>query len=604
MDHAQTEQLEEQPPERDYDDAPHMHAGTVAPKLSLRAHDGGNLALSHADARAVVADDPRALVADVRRALSGAWPLPAAAPDDAAGERRLSAARETLGAAGDAASRREARAWANPYEPLGRGTFVCRSALKLCALDAAYDLVKDGGDVVDVCAAPGGCAEYAAFRGAARVVATSLAGANGDGEGAAWRVGDLGGRVELVLGPDGKGDVYDAATRDAVVAAATRARRPTLVVADGGFDAADHAPDQDAAAGRLCRCEFAVAVAALAVGGNVVLKLFLPLRSTSTAALVHAAGRLFATVALAKPVTSRATSGEVYLIALGLRPVDDATRRAVADALTAEPAAPVSSDPPAASWTVVAAFLDAARRRLVESQADACETMLRRAAGLPCLRPPPCDVRAFEARWHLPGGALGGKRPRRPFVVGVVGPSGVGKSTLAAALAGRLGAAHVKEDPAFFLKSCPKSYEYRDPVSECPEHIDWEKTAARADELLAGARLAVVEHYLLLAPGRERFLFDRCDCVLFLDPGVDADGAAARATCRERRAGRTAGRPDAELAHLRAYYDAHVWPAFERYTLAPFRALPGECKATLDARRPPAAVLADALAAVAAFRAR
>ena len=590
--------------ERAYDDAPHMHAGTVAPKLSLRAHDGGNLALSHADARAVVADDPRALVADVRRALSGAWPLPAAAPDDAAGERRLSAARETLGAAGDAASRREARAWANPYEPLGRGPFVCRSALKLCALDAAYDLVKDGGDVVDVCAAPGGCAEYAAFRGAARVVATSLAGANGDGEGAAWRVGDLGGRVELALGPDGKGDVYDAATRDAVVAAATRARRPTLVVADGGFDAADHAPDQDAAAARLCRCEFAVAVAALAVGGNVVLKLFLPLRSTSTAALVHAAGRLFATVALAKPVTSRATSGEVYLIALGLRPADDATRRAVADALTAEFVVPVASDPPAASWTVVAAFLDAARRRLVESQAEACETMLRRAAGLPCLRPPPCDVRAFEARWHLPGGALGGKRPRRPFVVGVVGPSGVGKSTLAAALAGRLGAAHVKEDPAFFLKSCPKSYEYRDPVSEAPEHIDWPATAARADELLAGARLAVVEHYLLLAPGRERFLFDRCDCVLFLDPGVDADGAAARATCRERRAGRTAGRPDAELAHLRAYYDAHVWPAFERYTLAPFRALPGECKATLDARRPPADVLAAALAAVAKFRAR
>ena len=69
--------------ERAYDDAPHMHAGTVAPKLSLRAHDGGNLALSHADARAVVADDPRALVADVRRALSGAWPLPAASPDDA-----------------------------------------------------------------------------------------------------------------------------------------------------------------------------------------------------------------------------------------------------------------------------------------------------------------------------------------------------------------------------------------------------------------------------------------------------------------------------------------------------------------------------------------
>ena len=136
------------------------------------------------------------------------------------------------------------------------------------------------------------------------------------------------------------------------------------------------------------------------------------------------------------------------------------------------------------------------------------------------------------------------------------------------------------------------------------ERDEWARLHARGAELLAGARLAVVEHYLLLAPGRERFLFDRCDCVLFLDPGVDADGAAARATCRERRACRTAGRPDAELAHLRAYYDAHVWPAFERYTLAPFRALPGECKATLDARRPPAAVLADALAAVAKFRAR
>ena len=58
MDHAQTEQLEEQPPERDYDDAPHMHAGTVAPKLSLRAHDGGHLALSPADAGAVKESAP------------------------------------------------------------------------------------------------------------------------------------------------------------------------------------------------------------------------------------------------------------------------------------------------------------------------------------------------------------------------------------------------------------------------------------------------------------------------------------------------------------------------------------------------------------------
>ena len=567
------------------------------------------------------------VVEDVRAAFSASWALRGVLSGDAAGEERLAAARSALGEC-EAGAVGEARSWSNPYEGLGRETFVCRSALKLAALDAAFGLVGERCGFVDVCAAPGGFSEYASWRcaslgGRATGVATSLVGANGDGSGAEWRAGDCGGAVAFL-----DGDVYDEATRRRVVEAAMGrlgGARPSLVVADGGFDANAGAADQDLGAAKLVACEFAVAVAALGEGGAMVLKVFSPLRARATAAMVHAASRLFDAVHVCKPLPSRASSGEAYLVGVSFRPLADRARAAVVavldEAIAADPRPEGGGTPPTAGLERTLAFLDGARRRLVASQADACETILRRAAGLPVDAPPRADVARYERLWRLEGAPKRRKAPtrkrplspskeeKRPFVVGVVGPSGVGKSSLAEALAESLGAVYVKEDPRFFLKSCPKSYEYRDPVSEEPGHVDWRATAAETDRLLATGDVAVLEHYLLLAPGGGRdWLQGKCDCILFLDPGVGptedppASSDACR-RCRERRVGRTAGRPDAEIDHLRAYYDAHVWPAFVKYTLAPFRALSADVPcAVLDASRPAAAVLSDALAAVSRFR--
>ena len=60
------------------------------------------------------------------------------------------------------------------------------------------------------------------------------------------------------------------------------------------------------------------------------MKLFLPLRCAATVALVHVASRLFDTISLAKPVTSRASSGEVYLVGRGFGALSEAERGSVA----------------------------------------------------------------------------------------------------------------------------------------------------------------------------------------------------------------------------------------------------------------------------------
>ena len=149
---------------------------------------------------------------DVVETLAAAWSRQGApcTAKDARDEDALGGARAALGAI-ESSSLKAARARANAWETLGKGAFVCRSALKLAALDAAFHFRKGG--FVDACAAPGGFCQYLSAKGS-RGAALSLVGCNTDGKGARWEA-PADDRVVVV-----EGDVYEKGRRDALVAAA------------------------------------------------------------------------------------------------------------------------------------------------------------------------------------------------------------------------------------------------------------------------------------------------------------------------------------------------------------------------------------------------
>eukprot|EP00930_Biecheleria_cincta_P059688 TRINITY_DN45408_c0_g1_i1.p1 TRINITY_DN45408_c0_g1~~TRINITY_DN45408_c0_g1_i1.p1 ORF type:complete len:219 (-),score=22.64 TRINITY_DN45408_c0_g1_i1:23-679(-) len=161
--------------------------------------------------------------------------------------------------------------------------------------------------------------------------------------------------------------------------------------------------------------------------------------------------------------------------------------------------------------------------------------------------------------------------PCRPAVIGVAGPSGSGKSSLAIALAQRLGARYVPEDPAHFILPYV-SYSERDARYEAPGNVKWEAAEAALSEALAsaGARgaarpVVVVEHYFLLA--KVSSLLPFLDFCLVLDPCIRLTDAEGREVCRERRVGR-GHRTPAEADALRRYYDEVVWPHYKQHTVA------------------------------------
>ena len=78
-------------------------------------------------------------------------------------------------------------------------------------------------------------------------------------------------------------------------------------------------------------------------------------------------------------------------------------------------------------------------------------------------------------------------KKRRPFVVGLDGGSGAGKSSLAALLAGEGGAAVVQSDDFFAAEVTAEGWEKRSPRERAEDVIDWRRLRLAALEpLLAG----------------------------------------------------------------------------------------------------------------------
>ena len=175
-----------------------------------------------------------------------------------------------------------------------------RAAFKLMELDDRYHLIAKGARVVDLGAAPGGWAQVAVQRGAARVVgvdllpmdpvpgATILEGDFMDDAMPARLAELLGGRADLVLS-----DMAPNTT---------------------GHNATDHLRIMG-----LADLALHFAIGMLEPGGVFVAKVF---QGGSEKTMLDKLKRHFASVRHAKPPSSRKESSELYVVATGFRTLD------------------------------------------------------------------------------------------------------------------------------------------------------------------------------------------------------------------------------------------------------------------------------------------
>merc|ERR1712232_871401 len=117
-------------------------------------------------------------------------------------------------------------------------------------------------------------------------------------------------------GADGTGDLLKPGNLEHCVKQLAR-EQVLLCVADGGFSD-DAIPQnlQELYFYRLFLAELLTAVSCLGQGGKFVCKLYTSF-SASTSALLFLTTRLFESVEIVKPVSSKATGPERYLVASG-----------------------------------------------------------------------------------------------------------------------------------------------------------------------------------------------------------------------------------------------------------------------------------------------
>ena len=175
-----------------------------------------------------------------------------------------------------------------------------RAAYKLLELDQTFALLRPGLRVLDLGSAPGGWLQVAVARGA-RVVGVDL-----------LEVAPLAGAVLL------QGDILDPATTLRLRAAA--GGPVELVLSDLAAPAVGRRAVDRLRAEALAEEVLALLPEVLAAGGAAVVKLV----RGAEAAVVAAARRQFARVRLYRPEASRTGSSEIYLIATGYLPPEDA----------------------------------------------------------------------------------------------------------------------------------------------------------------------------------------------------------------------------------------------------------------------------------------
>ena len=125
-------------------------------------------------------------------------------------------------------------------------------------------------------------------------------------------------RCLMHMGQDGTGDLYNMSNIDHFVAS-VGSGTCHLVTADGGFDVSNNYDMQEQMSFQLQLCETYAAMSLQRPGGMFVLKVF-DICDTRTISLLWMITRLYETVKIVKPLTSRPANSEKYIVCTGYRP--------------------------------------------------------------------------------------------------------------------------------------------------------------------------------------------------------------------------------------------------------------------------------------------
>lgn len=175
--------------------------------------------------------------------------------------------------------------------------FRARAAFKLIELDDRFRFLKKGARVLDLGAAPGGWAQVALKRGAAKVVGVDL-----------LPIEPMAGATFLEI------DFLSPEAPPAIEAAL--GGPPDLILCDMAANTTGHQRTDQIRTGALAEAAAEYALAHLAPGGAFVTKAF---QGGLDAALLARLKQAFAQVRHAKPPASRAESAEIYVVATGFR---------------------------------------------------------------------------------------------------------------------------------------------------------------------------------------------------------------------------------------------------------------------------------------------
>lgn len=172
-----------------------------------------------------------------------------------------------------------------------------RAAFKLIELNARFGLIRQGGRVVDLGAAPGGWTQVAVRSGAADVIGVDL-----------LRIDPIAGATLI------QGDFTDPAVQARVVEALGGSA--DLVLSDMAPNTTGHAGTDHLRITALAEAALEFALDVLSEGGGFVAKVF---QGGSEHGLIVRLKQNFASVRHAKPPASRKESSELYVVATGRR---------------------------------------------------------------------------------------------------------------------------------------------------------------------------------------------------------------------------------------------------------------------------------------------
>lgn len=234
-------------------------------------------------------------------------------PRGSAGRRGLTVRVKTAKGRKLASTRWLQRQLNDPYvEEAKRQGYRSRAAFKLLEMDDKHHLLKPGGVVVDLGAAPGGWSQVAVAR-----VKADVGEGDGGKEGPRGRViaADLN-EIEPVPGADFmQVDVTDAEAGE-MIRDALGGARVDVVLSDMAASSTGHRQTDHLRVIALAEAALDIAEDVLKPGGAYLAKV---LQGGASGDLLNRLRKNFAKVAHVKPKASRQDSSEVYVLATGYR---------------------------------------------------------------------------------------------------------------------------------------------------------------------------------------------------------------------------------------------------------------------------------------------